>query len=267
MKRFSLLAAVLAGLAALGLFVTEGHTSATRAAAPPSRAAIVVELFTSEGCSSCPPADGVLSDLVRAQPVPGAQVIALGQHVDYWNRLGWTDPYSSHAFSVRQNEYATFFHSQEVYTPQMIVDGRTQFVGSDRGAALQAIARAARAPKARVEITRLGPAAGKTFALGVRVNDLPAVSRGDRALVFLAVTEDGLHSDVRGGENAGRSLDHSGVVHWMTLIGAARADGTATASPTVTLAPGWNRAHLHAVVFVQEQNSRRMLGAATLPLE
>jgi hypothetical protein len=265
MKRLSLVLLVFAGVSALAFFAMGIRTSATPAAAPQSRAAVVVELFTSEGCSSCPPADAVLSDLVRTQPVPGAQVIALGQHVDYWNRLGWTDPYSSHAFSVRQNEYANFFHSSEVYTPQMIVDGRTQFVGSDRAAALQAIARAARAPKAHVEITKAAPV-GDKIALGVRVDALPPLSRGDRALVFLAVTEDDLHSDVRAGENAGRSLNHTGVVRQMRLLGTAQMEGTATASPTVSLAPDWNRTHLHAVVFVQEQNSRRMLGAAILPL-
>lgn len=266
MKRFFLFGLAFVVALAIAFFVKGGPRSASLAAAPQSRAAVVVELFTSEGCSSCPPADQVLSDLVGRQPVPGAQVIALGQHVDYWNRLGWTDPYSSRAFSVRQNEYANSFHSTEVYTPQMIVDGRTQFVGSDRGAALQAIARAARAPKAQVRITRLGAAAGDKFALGVRVDNLPPVSRGDRALVFLAVTEDGLHSDVRDGENAGRSLNHSGVVRRLSLLGTAQADGTTTASPTVTLEAGWNRAHLQAVVFVQEQTSRRVLGAAILPL-
>lgn len=265
MKRLWLLMVVFVGVSALAFFATQGRKSATLAAAPQSRAAVVVELFTSEGCSSCPPADAALSDLVRTQPVPGVQVIALEEHVDYWNRLGWTDPYSSHAFSVRQNEYANSFHASEVYTPQMIVDGRTQFVGSDREAALQAIAHAARTPRASVEITKAASVGGK-ITLGVKVDSLPPVSRGDKALVYLVITEDGLHSDVRSGENAGRSLNHTGVVRQMTLLGEAQATGVATASPTVTPASGWNPSHLHAVVFVQEQNSRRMLGAATLPL-
>lgn len=261
MKRLLLVALAVVALAACFLLLT-GRRTPTLAAATP-RTPVIVELFTSEGCSSCPPADDVLSDLVRTQPVPSAQVIALGQHVDYWNRLGWTDPFSSHAFSVRQNEYAHFFRQGEVYTPQMVVDGRTEFVGSDRGAALQAIARAARTPKARVEIAY---ASGDRNSLQVRVDGLPALGPGDRALAFLALTEDGLRSDVRNGENAGRSLRHVGVVRRLILLGTVPASRPWTATPALPLITGWNRTRMQAVVFVQEQNGRHILGAAALPL-
>src|SRR5215468_4014633 len=117
------------------------------------RSPVVVELFTSEGCSSCPPADAVLAQLQQTQPVAGAEVIALGEHVDYWNYIGWSDPFSAPVFSQRQNDYTNAFGAFSVYTPQMVVDGQTEFVGSKMSKALDAIAKAARAPKAKVQLT------------------------------------------------------------------------------------------------------------------
>src|SRR6185295_18953420 len=104
---------------------------------------VVVELFTSEGCSSCPPADNVLTDLLRDQPIAGVQVIGFSEHVDYWDQLGWKDPFSNAAFTARQTAYSATLHRSDIYTPQIVVDGAAEMVGSDRASVIAAISRRA----------------------------------------------------------------------------------------------------------------------------
>src|SRR5215470_15527324 len=118
-----------------------------------AKSPVLVELFTSEGCSDCPAADRLLEQLDQSQPVPGAQIIVLSEHVDYWDRLGWKDPFSAHFFSERQEEYARRFRLDSVYTPQMVVDGEAEFVGSNGRQALAAVGAAARTKKAAVRLT------------------------------------------------------------------------------------------------------------------
>ena len=133
----------------------EGPTMKSTADAPAGEAPktpVLVELFTSEGCSSCPPADDVLARLEQDQPFPNVEIIALGQHVDYWNYLGWSDPFSAPAFSQRQGDYARAFARDGVYTPQMVVDGRAEFPGGNGAKARGAIIDAAKSPKAIVKV-------------------------------------------------------------------------------------------------------------------
>ena len=231
------------------------------------RTPVVVELFTSEGCSSCPPADALLARLGETQPVAGAEVIALAQHVDYWNQLGWADPFSAHEFSERQGEYAARFGDGGVYTPQMVVDGGAEFPGGNGGKAFEAIARAAREPKAVVRLACAAEQAdaGDALRLSVRVERLPKLTDGDTADVLLAVTEDKLSSDVGRGENAGRRLSHAGVVRRLTKIGQVGAATPPFAGePVVALDKSWRRENLRTVVFLQEHTSRRVIGAASL---
>ena len=183
-------------LAALAAFAFGVSFLPAQAAQP---VPVIVELFTSEGCSSCPPADALLSRYAKSSPVGGVEVIALGEHVDYWNHGGWTDPFSSTSYTSRQYGYASTFHLNSVYTPQMIVDGKAQFVGSDGAAVRAAIARAAQLPKASVSVSETVPG---RFLVSVR--HLPASAASDPAEVFLAATEDNLASSVGGGENSGR---------------------------------------------------------------
>lgn len=218
------------------------------------RTPVLVELFTSEGCSSCPPADALLIQLER-QPIANAEIIVLSEHVDYWNRLGWTDPFSSAEFSRRQSRYSEAWGKDGVYTPQMVVDGRAEFNGSDGRRAQQAIARAAQEKKAVVKLALSGD------RLRVEVTDLPP--SGD-AEVVLAITESNLISDVRRGENAGHTMAHTGVTRRMEVLGTAKPAFSADAK--LTLGKTWKRADLRAVVFVQERGSRRVLGAAAISL-
>ncbi len=226
---------------------------------------VLVELFTSEGCSSCPAADKLLQTLIESQPVAGADIIGLGLHVDYWDQLGWKDRFSSAALTNRQQGYGRNFRIDAIYTPQMVVDGRQEFVGSDANVARRAIGKAMSAPHGVLSIA-LEPAVNDRVAVTVNASELPALSRGDHADIVLAVTESQLRSDVRGGENRGRLLTHAAVVRQLTTIGEAASPQSA-ARFDVTMAPTWQRDHLTIVAFVQERSSRRVLGAAAMPLQ
>jgi hypothetical protein len=223
---------------------------------------VLVELFTSEGCSSCPPADALLQKLVETQPVQGAEIIALGQHVDYWDQLGWRDRFSSAALTSRQQQYGRVLRVESIYTPQMIVDGQRELVGNDASAAERAVAAAASSPHATVSMT-IEPLGADRIGVSVAAAELPKLTRGDRADIVMAVIEDGLSSQVRAGENSGRRLTHAAVVRVMTAIGDAAAS---PARAGVAIGPGWQREHVHVVAFVQERGSRRVLGAAAMRL-
>src|SRR5580765_1353434 len=175
MRRTGLLFAVALAIASGGVHATPAPT---RAEGPTP---VIVELFTSEGCSDCPPADTLLEKLIAAPPVAGVQVIGLGQHVDYWDQLGWKDRFSSAALTNRQRAYGSRFHTDDIYTPQMVVDGRSAFVGSDADAARKAIAKAATAAHGGMRIERAGS------AVTVTATDLP---NHDRADIVVALAED-----------------------------------------------------------------------------
>lgn len=229
-----------------------------------SPAPVLIELFTSEGCSSCPPADRLLTALLEEQPVAGARIIALGEHVDYWNDLGWVDRFSSRGFTQRQADYqARAFPRSGIYTPQLVVDGRFELVGSDARAARQAIANAAAAPKADLRI-----AAAREGAHRLRVDaDLSAAAgllRAGPADLLVALVEDGLVTRVASGENGGRTLAHSAVVRRLEKIGSVRADSPRLAVTTHLPLEGEleDASRLRVVAFVQERAHLKILGAA-----
>ena len=249
-------AAVLGGLAWTAAAIP---TQAPAPAAAP--VPVVVELFTSEGCSSCPPADDLLIDLMAHQPVKGALIIGLSEHVDYWNQLGWTDPFSSAAFSRRQNEYAAGLRASDVYTPQMIVDGAEPLVGSDRKAALAAIARAAATPKPAVRL-RWVTASPRTLEVSLDAN--PGTVD---ATVMLAVVEDGLQSSVSRGENQGRRLAHGAVTRRLTSLGKTDRSGVYHATPAVTIDASWKPSAVRIVVFAQRHGRAGIASAGTIGVQ
>ncbi len=230
-------------------------TSAALQAA--ERSPVLVELFTSEGCSSCPPADQLLSELYKSQPVKGAQVIVLSEHVDYWNRLGWVDPYSAHLYSDRQQQYARTLRVEEIYTPQAIVDGRTEAVGSNARKLESAIEEAARAQKVPLTLT----AARENGGVSVRLSFDPALARNPA--VLLAVVEREVETHVANGENGGRMLSHVGVVRSLTPAGKADSEGRFQA--TLKVDPQWGVKGLRVVAFLRER-SGKVIGAAESPI-
>jgi len=236
------------------------------AAAQVERTPIVVELFTSEGCSSCPPADALLSKLETDQPVQDAEIIGLEEHVDYWNHDGWVDPYSSPEWTSRQEEYVEKFKDEGPYTPQMIVDGQSQFVGNNERSVAQAIQEAARQAKTKISIAVETPAMSDGERLEVRVGNVSGTSDREPADVWLAVTETYLKTAVKSGENAGRNLEHAAVVRYLHKIGAAQANGSSAfaLNPQVKFKSSWKRANLKVAVFIQERKSLRILGAASV---
>ncbi len=247
-------AAVIAA-GTLAWHVTSRPVQAANAAPVP----VVVELFTSEGCSSCPPADQLLMELSARPLVPGAQVITLSEHVDYWDNLGWRDPFSKAAFTDRQTSYS-HTTGDGSYTPQMIVDGQRSFVGSDRDEATSAIARAAGTPKAPLDLTW---SATNPLTLSIALGaNAPSAS----ASIIVAVTEDGLKNAVTRGENAGHTIAHTSVVRRLSDIGQARKDGSFSLKLPVTIDAAWLRQNVRIVVFAQASKSARITAAGEITL-
>ena len=210
------------------------------AGADSSRAPILVELFTSEGCSSCPPADRLLEALDR-------QAIVLSEHVDYWDGLGWRDPFSGHANTQRQEAYARGFGIECPYTPQMVIDGVTEFVGNDARRAMEEMVRARSREKIGVHLART--------AAGIQVQVDPAAKAAD---VWLALADDSGTAQVAAGENQGHSLHHVAILRSLRKIGAVKRG--AGFGRNVAVPPGAGR----VIVFVQESGLGKVYGVGML---
>lgn len=213
---------------------------------------MLLELFTSQSCSSCPPAETLLSRLLQTQPVAGVRLLALSEHVDYWNSTGWRDPFSAALFTHRQSNYAAgVFHSGEVYTPQLVVDGQWQAVGSDRGAVFDAIRQAAASPPRTLDVFTQR----QSRALQIK---LTATAPSDTDL-WLALTRDDVATHVGSGENGGRHLLEDAVTLTLRKL-----------PPSATMAmlpiPSGGGGTLHVIVFAQRRGDAAIVAVGDAPV-
>lgn len=243
----------VAGLTAMLLAASLPRTSWAQDTGNPKP--VLVELFTSEGCSDCPPADDLLARLEHDQPIPGVHAIVLSEHVTYWNHQGWTDPFSMEQMDDRQKDYQERFRLSDVYTPQMVVDGAEQFVGSNANALSAAMAHAG-SKQALAFATAAWDKDGVHFSV-----QTPA-TQGMH--LFAAVTQDVSRSEVSRGENAGRTLHHVAVVR--TLKEFKSGFGDAPLSLPISGVKK-DAAALRLVVFLVDPRSGHVVAAAEKSLQ
>ena len=254
---------VLAGVSVRYIHAASPSSMPSGDGAP--RTPVLMELFTSEGCSSCPPADALLEKLDRSQPVSGAELIVLSEHVDYWNDIGWKDPYSSREYSERQSAYAVQFGLGGIYTPQMVVDGHYELVGSDEQQAIRAVEKAVKLEKMQIMLSLFHIEEPNKLGVRVETGPLPSSLATKSANVFLAVADESDESHVIRGENAGRTLKHVAVLRDLVPVG--KVSRTENFSRNVTLnLDGGNRRDLRIVGIIQEPAAGRVLGAGSVRL-
>lgn len=256
--RFVIFFAVLVSAVFAAVLFLVGLAPRQEAAAEPVSVAnakpVLVELFTSQGCSSCPPADRLLKELSEEKGA-GVEVITLAFHVDYWNYLGWKDKFSSADFSRRQEAYAERFRLNSSYTPQMVADGSAEFVGNNRAKAAEVIAKAASKQAGTVNARIEGE---KLFA---KIELRPGHAD---ATVLLAVAESKLFTTVGSGENSGSTLEHTSVVRSLTSIGRLSQKAMALSIESkVPRNSEWKSENLKHVIFVQENATLKILAAGT----
>jgi hypothetical protein len=248
-------ATLFAVLAVLGWFAARSDPAeaSPNAQTPEPRRPVLLELFTSEGCSSCLPADRLLETFDKTQPVSGADLIVLSEHVDYRNRLGWTDPYSSPLFTERQQEYVRRLHLDGAYTPQLVIDGQADFVGSDERAVRAGILRAGARPKTAITLRaeRAGPEVKVSLQVGDRIR---------QADLYLVLANDPAQSQVTRGENSGRTLRHVAVVRSLVRVGSLPARGAFAKELTIPLKTDHSQLW-RTVAFLQDGASAQILGA------
>jgi hypothetical protein len=246
---------LILAIATLGMSTATSNGFASDRSAVP----ILVELFTSEGCSSCPPADLFLQKL-DGQPIDGAELIVLSEHVDYWNHDGWKDPYSSGAFTERQTNYSTRFHLDTIYTPQMVVDGSHQLSGGDAQEAQKAITASLGVTKIPVRISELSLDASR-LRVRVETGALDSSYHVQSAEVYVAVALNHAESQVLRGENANRRLTHTAVVKKLFKIGKIKVGEQFAHEVELKIDSGADRHNLRVVAFLQDPASGKVVGA------
>jgi hypothetical protein len=221
---------------------------------------VLVELFTSEGCSSCPPADELLQQMDASQPIPGALIIVLSEHVDYWNHDGWKDPYSSPMLTDRQSAYVRALGLKTPYTPQILVDGTSELRGTGEERA-QTIEKAAALPHVVIRIGSVSVAAQTPAVLNAHI-EAEAAAEKHNAEVYVVVALDHAESHVLYGENSGKHLAHVAVVQEFKRIGKLEKAKRFSQDFQVKLKPGTDPSNIRIIAFVQESGLGRVLGTA-----
>jgi hypothetical protein len=222
---------------------------------------VLVELFTSEGCSSCPPADALLQKMDAAQPVPGAQLIVLSEHVDYWNHDGWKDPYSSALLTERQSSYCRALRVSDPYTPQFIIGGIGELRANDPQQTGQLFQKAEAATKVALRISSVSVEATTPPLLRGRL-EADGNSEERNADVYVAIALDHAESQVLRGENSGQHLTHVAVVQSLTKVGRLEKGKSFGQDFHVKLKPGTDPANVRIIAFAQESGPGRVLAAA-----
>jgi hypothetical protein len=221
---------------------------------------VLVELFTSEGCSSCPPADALLKKMDALQPIPGTQLIVLSEHVDYWNHDGWTDPFSSASITDRQSAYVRALGLKSPFTPQFLVDGTEELQTHDAEQIVQFLQKAASAPKVPMRLRSVTVEAGNPAIIQGRVES-DVNSGKHKADVYVAIALDQAESQVLRGENNGRHLSHVAVVAEFTKVGKLEPGKGFGQDFRVKLKlPGPSPTNLRVVAFAQESGPGKVLG-------
>lgn len=224
-------------------------------------APVLIELFTSEGCSSCPPVDAWLQQIDASPPIDGTKLIVLSEHVDYWDHDGWKDPYSSHSLTERQSAYVRSLGLSAAYTPQIILDGATELRTSEPQQIGPSIQKEAQTPKLSIRIDSTSVEAGQPDAVQGRIEvNGELQKRGGE--IYVATALDHANSQVLHGENGGRRLTHVAVVQDITKVGRLEKGKSFDGNFRVRLKPGTDPANLRIVVFVQEPGIGKILGVA-----
>jgi hypothetical protein len=245
------------------LMMASFATIATAQAAGPTKTQpeVLVELFTSEGCSSCPPADNWLQQIDISQPIAGTQVIVLSEHVDYWDHDGWKDPYSLAQFTDRQNAYVKALGISTPYTPQAIVNGKSELNFSEPKQINQVLMKEATTAQVPVSVSAFGVEGSDTPVLRAHI-EVNGEQERRSADIFAAVALDHAESQVAHGENGGRLLKHVAVVQELVKVGKLEKGKVFSEDIQVKLRPNTDPRNLRLIVFVQEPDYGRVLGAS-----
>lgn len=253
----------LTSLPLASLLILTSSLAAGQTKIQPGPTPVLVELFTAEGCSSCPPADALLAQLASQQPVAGVNIIALGEHVDYWDQSGWRDRFSSPQYTARQHGYGFRFKINDIYTPEMVVDGAEQFVGNDGAHALSAIAHAGQTTKTALVLSK--PEV-KDHRVTIAVSLAAPADTLPKADLYAALIDSTDVTNIGGGENRGLQLHHAAVVRTLQRIGKLKDLASHPIKASLTVPHDAVVGNMRVVVFAQSSGQGPVVGVTEAPI-